>query len=129
MPTLSDIQNRRVRLAGWKNSATIRVRRKIDGKELVINLTKYDDQLHDEIEEGAPAPVKTPEQLAAEQEAARKHLEAQQQYAAAESITRDEMATMSIAALKKLPQWKRLGANVRDKAKTKEEIINALAKR
>lgn len=126
MATLSDIQNRKVTLHGWRKTPTIKIRRKKDNAIATINLKDFDPILHAELKADEPEKEVDPAVRAREiaEAEAREKVAEQEKLAAA--ISREEMAGMTAAALKKLPQWNLIPANEREKARTKEQILALL---
>lgn len=129
MATLKDIQDRKVTLHGWRKSPTLRVRRRGDNHICLIDLKQFDPVLHEKIEKDTVPKVRTSEEREAEVKAAAERAATRDEDALAESLTRADLATMTDAALRMLPQWKRIPANERNKATTKEAMLELIEKK
>ena len=129
MPTLVDIQNRNVKLTGNKLLPTLKVRRKADNRVVIINVAMFDDVLYEELGKGEDASTVKEQSAAdrlAEQNAAQERMAAVAEENAAHKYGKTEMATMKVEAIKKLAEWQRIPAASRDKARTKQAVIDLI---
>lgn len=124
--TLKEVQNRPVKLKGVKLTQTMQVRRISDDRIMTINIKHFNDSVYEDVPKGKEKAALA--QSAAEDDSAKNAARAAElAVVAAERVTpfnKRELSEMSREALTKVPEWSRIPARKRDKAKDKDAMID-----
>lgn len=130
MATLSEIQNRRVTLKGVKRTQTIRVRVKGENgaSRCIINVRDFNEDLHEKLSDEDTSTADVAGKTALELENTRAAAAAKAVAAAKRvtPLTRAELSTMSMEALRLTPEWANIPAGKRNKLKDKEAAVEAI---